>query len=121
MNERMQELIIKEVGILGTIALLGTILVTCLFPDNTIVTTLLFGAVTSSITALVTFLNNKNMTEKQEETLTKYHLNKALNNNEEVTRGNMKFNTQEEMEEYLIKNMVNNADTTKLEEEDDVQ
>ena len=67
MNEKMQELIIKEVGMLGTIALIGTILVTCLFPDNNIVITLLFGAVTSTITCLSTFLNTKNMTEKQEE------------------------------------------------------
>ena len=67
MNERMQELIIKEVGILGCIALTGTILVTCMFPDNTVAVTLLFGAVTTIIGGLLTFLNTKNMTEKQEE------------------------------------------------------
>lgn len=67
MNEHMQELIIKEVGILGAIALVGTILVTCMFPENTVATTLLFGAVTTIIGGLLTFLNTKNMTEKQEE------------------------------------------------------
>lgn len=67
MNEKMQELIIKEVGLLGTIALIGTILVTCLFPDNNVAITLLFGAVTTIIGGLLTFLNTKNMTEKQEE------------------------------------------------------
>lgn len=69
MNEKMQELIIKEVGLLGTIALIGTILVTCLFPENNIAITLLFGAVTSIISGLLTFLNTKNMTEKEEEVL----------------------------------------------------
>lgn len=67
MNEHMQELIIKEVGILGAIALVGTILVTCMFPENTVAITLLFGAVTTIIGGLLTFLNTKNMTEKQEE------------------------------------------------------
>lgn len=67
MNEHMQELIIKEVGILGCIALIGTILVTCMFPENTVAVTLLFGAVTTIIGGLLTFLNTKNMTEKQEE------------------------------------------------------
>ena len=69
MNEYMQELIIKEIGLLGIIALIGTILVTCLFPDNNIVITLLFGAVTSIISGLLTFLNTKNMSEKESEVL----------------------------------------------------
>lgn len=71
MNEKMQELIIKEIGLLGTIALIGTIIVTCIFPENTIIITLLFGAVTSIISGLLTFLNTKNMTEKEEEILEK--------------------------------------------------
>ena len=69
MKTETQELIIKEVGLLGTIALIGTILVTCLFPENNIAITLLFGAVTSSISGLLTFLNTKNMTEKEAEIL----------------------------------------------------
>lgn len=69
MNEKMQELIIKEVGIIGTIALIGTILVTCLFPNNDIAITLLFGAVTSIIGGLLTFLNTKNMSDKESEIL----------------------------------------------------
>ncbi len=69
MNEKMQELIIKEMGIMGVIALLGTITITCLFPDNEMAITLLFGAVTAIITGLFTFLNTKNMTEKESEIL----------------------------------------------------
>lgn len=69
MNEKMQELIIKELGAIGSIALLGTIIVTCILPENTIIITLLFGAVTSIIGALSAFLNTKNMTEKEEEIL----------------------------------------------------
>lgn len=124
MNEKMQELIIKEIGMIGTIALIGTILVTCLFPENNIVITLLFGAVTSSITGLLTFLNTKNMTEKQDETLEKYHLNKALNN-EKITQGCIEFNTEEEMKEYLknhtVEDMITNADIITYEAEEDVQ
>ena len=80
MNEKMQELIIKEVGIIGIIALIGTIMVTCLFPDNEIATTLLFGAVTSIIGGLLTFLNTKNMSEKESEILRET----ILTRNEEV-------------------------------------
>ena len=74
MNEKMQELIVKELGILGIIALLGTITVTCIIPENTIIITLLFGAVTSIIGALSAFLNTKNMTEKEEEIIKEHIL-----------------------------------------------
>lgn len=74
MNEKMQELIIKEMGVIGVIALIGTITITCLFPDNEMAITLLFGAVTAIITGLFTFLNTKNMTEKQAENLEQYHI-----------------------------------------------
>lgn len=69
MNEYMQELIIKEVGIIGIISLIGTIIVTCIFPDNTIAVTVLFGAVTSVVSGLFTFLNGKNVTDKEKEIL----------------------------------------------------
>lgn len=65
----MQELIIKEMGIIGVIALIGTITITCLFPDNEMAITVLFGAVTAIITGLFTFLNTKNMSEKEAEVL----------------------------------------------------
>ena len=69
MNEHIQELIVKELGLIGTIALIGTILVTCTFPENITAITLLFGAVTSIIGALAAFLNTKNMSEKEAEIL----------------------------------------------------
>jgi hypothetical protein len=75
MNEKMQELIIKEMGVICVIALIGTITITCLFPDNEMAITLLFGAVTAIITGLFTFLNTKNMSEKEAEILEQNILN----------------------------------------------
>ena len=84
MNEQLQTLIIKELGLIATLALTGTILVSAFIPENTTTITLLFGAVTATISALGTFLTGKNMTEKQEETLEKYYINKEINKEEIV-------------------------------------
>ena len=93
MNEKMQELIIKELGLIGTLALIGTILVSAFIPENATSITILFGAVTATISSLGTFLTGKNTAEKQEETLEKYYIDK----NEPIT-------TQEELEvEYTDK------------------
>jgi uncharacterized protein YacL len=75
MDEKMQQLIIQELGLIAAIALIGTILLSILLPDNMAIIALIFGVVTTIVGALSAFLNTKKLTEKQEETLTEYYMN----------------------------------------------
>jgi len=65
----MQQLIIRELGIIAAIALIGTIILSIILPDNMAIIALIFGVVTTIVGALSAFLNTKNMTEKEEEVL----------------------------------------------------
>lgn len=69
MNEKMQQLIIRELGIIAVIALIGTIILSIILPENMAIIALIFGVVTTIVGALSAFLNTKNMTEKEEEVL----------------------------------------------------
>lgn len=69
MNEKMQQLIIRELGIIAAIALIGTIILSIILPENMAIIALIFGVVTTIVGALSAFLNTKNMTEKEEEVL----------------------------------------------------
>lgn len=65
----MQQLIIRELGIIAAIALIGTIILSIILPENMAIIALIFGVVTTIVGALSAFLNTKNMTEKEEEVL----------------------------------------------------
>lgn len=93
MNSENQKLIISIFGICLIIALIGTIILAILGQGIEIITIFL-GIVTTIIGILATFLTGKNMTEKQEETLEKYTIQKALNDeNCSMLMGNISFDT----------------------------
>ena len=79
---------------------------------------------TAIFTALATFLQGKNMTEKQNETLEQYYKDKA-NKEDQLTLGSISWDTREEMEDYLknhtVEDMINEADTIELAGDGDVQ
>lgn len=125
MNSENQKLIISIFGICLIIALIGTIILAILGQGIEVITIFL-GIVTTIIGILATFLTGKNMTEKQEETLEKYTIQKALNDeNCSMLMGNISFDTREEMEDYLknhtVKDMITEADTIQMDGEGDVQ
>lgn len=69
LNEEMQQLIIRELGIIAAIALIGTIILSIILPENMAIIALIFGVVTTIVGALSAFLNTKNMSEKEAEVL----------------------------------------------------
>ena len=79
MNSENQKNIITIVGLCLTIALTGTILMAILGKGIEIIT-IFISIVTTIIGILATFLQGKTMTEKQTETLEKYHIQQAINN-----------------------------------------
>lgn len=84
MNSENQKNIITIFGLCLTIALTGTILMAILGKGIEIIT-IFISIVTTIIGILATFLQGKTMTEKQTETLEKYHIQQAQNNTEEPT------------------------------------
>ena len=82
MNEKNQKTIIYILGIALYLTLAGAIIMvlTGIALEIIVVFT---GIATAIVTALVTFLQGKNMSEKQNETLEKYYLEKA-NDTEET-------------------------------------
>lgn len=78
MNSENQRLIIYIFGGCLLVALIGTILLAVMGQGIEVITIFL-GIVTTIIGILATFLTGKNMTEKQEETLERYTIQKALN------------------------------------------
>lgn len=79
MNSENQKNIITIFGLCLTIALTGTILMAILGKGIEIIT-IFISIVTTIIGILATFLQGKTMTEKQTETLEKYHIQQAINN-----------------------------------------
>lgn len=86
MNSENQKLIISIFGICLIIALIGTIILAILGQGIEVITIFL-GIVTTIIGILATFLTGKNMTEKQEETLTQYYQDKYEKQEEEEDEG----------------------------------
>ena len=81
----MQRLIIQELGIIAAIALIGTIILSIILPNNMAIIALIFGVVTTIVGALSAFLNTKNMSEKESETLENDILKRAEVAQEETT------------------------------------
>lgn len=79
----MQQLIIRELGIIAAIALIGTIILSVILPENMAIIALIFGVVTTIVGALSAFLNTKNMTEKEQEILEK-NITKEYEGEEDV-------------------------------------
>ena len=124
MNEKNQKTIIYLLGIALYITLIGAIIMVLAGVALEVIV-VFTGIATAIVTALVTFLQGKNMSEKQDETLEKYYLNKAINNDDKLVLGSIAFDTEEEMDEYLknhtVEDMINEADTVELDGEGDVQ
>ena len=122
MNSENQKIIICIFGACLIISLIGTILISIMGQGLEIVT-IFIGIVTTIIGILATFLQGKNMTEKQSETLEKYYKDKAKES--DITLGSISFETKEEMEDYLkshsVEDMIKDADTLEIGGGDDVQ
>lgn len=121
MNSENQKTIIKIFGACLTITLIGVIIMAIRGTPLEIIT-IFTGIFTAIFTALATFLQGKNMTEKQNETLEQYYRDKAKD--DQVTIGSIAFDTEDEMTEYLknhIEDMITEADTVERDGEGDVQ
>lgn len=121
MNAENQKIIIIIIGACLIITLIGTILIGIINGKLELIT-LFVGIVTTLVGILATALQGKKMTEKQEETLEQYYIDKAIQNDTEAIIGSMSFQNREEMEDYLenktVQELIEEADTHTMGGED---
>ena len=97
MNSENQKIIIRIFGLCLIISIIGVVC-SILFSVGIESITLLLGVVTTIIGVLATFLKDKNLSEKESETLEKYFIQNAVKDAEDESIENIIEDIKEESE-----------------------